>query len=215
MSAKHFSPALEALLFAAGEEGMTLNDLASTLGIAVPAVREQIDQWATALAADRERGVYLAEFGDRYKLLTKPDYADLIQSYLQDAGSRHLSQPAIEVLSIVAYQQPITRIEIDDIRGIHSAGALQTLLAHDLISEAGRKDAPGRPILYETTPAFLDYFGLQTLDDLPALTRTTERSAPATDLFASFNEQLNADTDDDPDAVNPNDDTEEEHDTDE
>lgn len=114
---------------------------------------------------------------------------------MQDAGSRHLSQAAVEVLSIIAYQQPITRIEIDEIRGIHSAGALQTLLAHELISEAGRKDAPGRPILYETTQTFLDYFGLASLQDLPPLTHTQERAAPAADLFASFNAQLGSEED--------------------
>lgn len=195
MSQDQFSAALEALLFAAGEEGMTLNDLASTLGIAVPAVRVQVEQWGSALAEDPERGVYLAVFGERYKLLTKPAFANLIQNYMQDAGSRHLSQAAVEVLSIIAYQQPITRIEIDEIRGIHSAGALQTLLAHELISEAGRKDAPGRPILYETTQTFLDYFGLASLQDLPPLTHTQERAAPAADLFASFNAQLGSEED--------------------
>jgi segregation and condensation protein B len=194
MSEQGYEAALEAVLYSAGEDGMTLPDLASTLNIAVPAMREQITQWGQKLQSASDRGVYLAHFGERYKLVTKPLFADMIRNYLVDAGSRHLSQAAVEVVSIVAYQQPITRIEIDEIRGIHSAGALQTLLAHDLIAEAGRKDAPGRPILYQTTPAFLDYFGLTALSDLPPLTRSRADIGESSDLFATFNAEL-GDTD--------------------
>jgi segregation and condensation protein B len=95
------------------------------------------------------------------------------------------------VLAIIAYQQPITRIEIDEVRGVQSSGALTTLASRQLVKEAGRKEAPGRPILYATTPLFLDYFGLKTLKDLPPLEE--HQAASEIDLF-DFNSALEGET---------------------
>lgn len=178
-------PALEAILYTAGESGVTLGELAGILEISESAMRQQLDAYRQRLAADDQRGLQLQQFADRYYLLTKPAYAPAIKKYFAGPPAAGLSQAALEVLAIIAYQQPITRIEIDEIRGVQSSGALTTLAARQLIKEAGRKEAPGRPILYATTQFFLDYFGLNRLADLPPLA-----DAPAdtceVDLFTAF-----------------------------
>ena len=158
-------PALEAILYTAGESGVTLGELAGILEISESAMRQQLDAYRQRLAADDQRGLQLQQFADRYYLLTKPAYAPAIKKYFAGPPAAGLSQAALEVLAIIAYQQPITRIEIDEIRGVQSSGALTTLAARQLIKEAGRKEAPGRPILYATTQFFLDYFGLNRLAD--------------------------------------------------
>ena len=178
-------PALEAILYTAGESGVTLGELAGILEISESAMRQQLDAYRQRLAADDQRGLQLQQFADRYYLLTKPAYAPAIKKYFAGPPAAGLSQAALEVLAIIAYQQPITRIEIDESRGVQSSGALTTLAARQLIKEAGRKEAPGRPILYATTQFFLDYFGLNRLADLPPLA-----DAPAdtgeVDLFTAF-----------------------------
>ena len=178
-------PALEAILYTAGESGVTLGELAGILEISESAMRQQLDAYRQRLAADDQRGLQLQHFADRYYLLTKPAYAPAIKKYFAGPPAAGLSQAALEVLAIIAYQQPITRIEIDEIRGVQSSGALTTLAARQLIKEAGRKEAPGRPILYATTQFFLDYFGLNGFADLPPLA-----DAPAdtgeVDLFTAF-----------------------------
>ncbi|KRK73392.1 SMC-Scp complex subunit ScpB [Lacticaseibacillus nasuensis] len=172
--------AIEAVLYTAGEAGIALGDLATTLGISSAAARQQLDVYAAALAGG-DRGLTLRWSDDRVYLVTKPALADTVRRYFAGPPTQGLSQAALEVLAIIAYQQPITRVEIDDVRGVQSAGALTTLASRQLVKEAGRKDAPGRPILYATTPFFLDYFGLTSLSALPPIDSV---SAPSDiDLF--------------------------------
>ncbi|MCT7710688.1 MAG: SMC-Scp complex subunit ScpB, partial [Lactobacillus iners] len=106
---------------------------------------------------------------DVIKLVTKNSCSDIVGRYFQKDLNKNLSQSALEVLSIVAYRQPITRIEIDDIRGVNSAGAIQTLIWRGLVEISGKKEVAGHPNLYVTTEYFLQYFGYQSLDDLPLI----------------------------------------------
>ncbi|WP_125703278.1 SMC-Scp complex subunit ScpB [Lacticaseibacillus daqingensis] len=181
-------PLIEAVLYTAGEAGVALETFAQLLGISPAAMRQQLATYSQALADDASRGLLVRQSDERYFLVSKPEFGETLKKYFAGPPAQGLSQAALEVLAIIAYQQPITRIEIDEVRGVQSTGALTTLAARRLVKEAGRKEAPGRPILYATTPFFLDYFGLETLDDLPVL---GEAEAPAeVDLFADFDAAL-------------------------
>ncbi|WP_461224084.1 SMC-Scp complex subunit ScpB [Lacticaseibacillus suihuaensis] len=183
-------PALEAILYTAGSAGVALDQFAQLLNISPAAARQQLANLSQSLEDDPNRGLMLQQADDRFFLLTKPAFGDLLHAYFAGPPAQGLSQAALEVLAIIAYQQPITRIDIDEVRGVQSSGALTTLAARRLIQEAGRKEAPGRPILYATTPFFLDYFGLTTLDDLPAL--EAAQAPQEVDLFADFDAVLPA-----------------------
>ena len=115
------------------------------------------------------RNLQIMEVADGYQLCTRHEYNDWIRKYLKLDRSSRLSQPSLDTLSIIAYKQPLTRQEVDDIRGVDSSGVLKTLLEKKVISPAGRKKVPGRPIMYRTTQKFLEYFGLKDLSDLPTL----------------------------------------------
>lgn len=174
---------IEAILYAAGEDGVDVNGLSQILGIAPAAVRQQMDVFMKRLNADETRGLTCRESDERYFLLTKPALAPVLKRYFQGPPATGLSQAALEVLAIIAYQQPVTRIEVDEVRGVQSSGALQTLVTRQLIQEAGRMDAPGRPIMYATSPQFLDYFGLNKLADLPSLDELPAADGAQLDLF--------------------------------
>ena len=115
------------------------------------------------------RNLQIMEAADGYQLCTRHEYNDWIRKYLKLDRSSRLSQPSLDTLSIIAYKQPLTRQEVDDIRGVDSSGVLKTLLEKKVIGPAGRKKVPGRPIMYRTTQKFLEYFGLKDLSDLPTL----------------------------------------------
>lgn len=159
---------IEALLFVAGDEGLSSKELAHLLegdeaGLAadLEALQKQLDE--------RESALQIIFTAGTYKLASRKEYSPLIEKYAQSSYSSRLSQAALEILAVIAYKQPVTRLDIEDIRGVSSSGPIQKLLLHDLIKEDGRLDAPGRPILYRTTSAFLDVFGLHSLDDLSDL----------------------------------------------
>lgn len=160
---------IESLLYVAGDEGIALAQIAQLIHLDEPAVRQLLEKLADRYRGNTESGLNLIQAEDIYKLVTKKEYATLLKTYFDGPVSTSISQAALEVLAIIVYRQPITRIEVDEVRGVQSSGAIQTLLARQLISEKGRKDAPGRPILYGTSTYFLDYFGLESLDELPPL----------------------------------------------
>lgn len=174
---------IEAILYAAGEDGVDLVSLAQILGLSIAATRQQVEEFMAKLANDPDSGLCCRLAGDKYYLLTKPTTAAALHQYFQGPPATGLSQAALEVLAIIAYQQPVTRIEVDQVRGVQSSGALQTLVTRQLVTEAGRMDAPGRPIMYATTPEFLDYFGLQKLSDLPTLPENGQVQSDPEDLF--------------------------------
>jgi len=115
------------------------------------------------------RNLQIMEVADGYQLCTRHEFNDFIRKYLKLDRSTRLSQPSLDTLSIIAYKQPLTRQEVDDIRGVDSSGVMKTLLEKKVIGPAGRKKVPGRPIMYRTTQKFLEYFGLKDLSDLPTL----------------------------------------------
>ena len=181
----------EGLLFASGDEGITIKQLMKVLDITEAAANHIIEE----LKFDYEhtdRGLLIMEANGILHLTTKPEHSPYFRKLLETPQSK-LSQAALETLAIIAYRQPITRAEIDEIRGVKSDGPVQTLINRSLIEEMGRKETVGRPILYRTTKDFLTFFGLTSLDELPPLPETTEDdvSSQEVDLFfEKFQEEM-------------------------
>lgn len=160
---------IEGLLFISGDEGITLGDLAKITGFMKPAVLAILQAIKEKYDQDPDSALVLLESDQTYRLATKHELAPVIKHYFEVPLTVPLTKALLEVLAIVAYRQPITRLEIDDIRGVQSSGSLQKLMVRGLVDTHGRLDAPGRPFQYVTTEAFLDYFGLTSLADLPPL----------------------------------------------
>lgn len=165
---------LESVLFVASGPVST-SRLAKTLEISTGAVETLLHDLAEAYA---ERGLRLQWTGSAVQLTTAPEASDAVERFLGLEVTARISQAALEVLAMVAYMQPITRPQIDQIRGVNSDGALRTLLSKGLVEENGRLDTPGRPILYGTTPQFLQQFGLESLRELPALATDEPEAEP-------------------------------------
>lgn len=159
--------AIEALLFVSGEP-LSLRDLAINLEVTPKYLEEIISELSLEYEISN-RGIKLININGSYQLVTKNEYSDYIQKLLKKNKRQSLSQASLESLSIIAYKQPITRIDIDEIRGVKSESAIQKLLERDLVEEVGRLDVPGRPILYGTTNEFLRQFGLTSIKELPSL----------------------------------------------
>ena len=158
---------IEAILFVVGEEGIGLEELAYLLEISTSKTYETLMSLREKYEHESDSALNLLEVGNHFKLSTKREFAPLLKKYAQSPLSNALSQAALEALSIIAYKQPISRVEVDEIRGVQSSGSIQKLVARQLIEEKGRVDGPGRAILYGTTNYFMDYFGLKTLSELP------------------------------------------------
>ena len=158
---------LHGIIFVTGIEGVSRKDLAASLQVPLNQVTEALQQLQLNLQEDSLSPVELVNYNDQYRLVTKSELAPDVESYAHSPFTQKLSRAAVETLAIVAYRQPITRMGIDEIRGVSSITMLQKLLARDLIREIGRLEAPGRPVLYGVTDYFMDYFGLKSLEDLP------------------------------------------------
>jgi segregation and condensation protein B len=158
---------LEALLFASGEP-LTIGAIAKATSLSEQNIREIIRE-LTADYRDRNSGIVIAEIADGYEMATDPELAAWIRRMKNVHVSNKLSQPSIETLSIIAYKQPITKVEVDQLRGVNSDAAVKSLLDKRLIKIIGKKESPGRPFLYSTTNEFLQYFGLKNLTELPAI----------------------------------------------
>lgn len=171
---------LEGLLFVAGDDGITLEEANYILELERSAVRQLLDELKKRLE-DENSGLELLLTASHYKLVTKASLKSYIEKYAVSPYSSQLSQASLETLAIIAYKQPVTRVDIESIRGVQSSGSIQKLLLRDLIEEAGRLETPGRPKLYKTTAYFMDYFGLESLDALP----------DASDLFDLDSEEAN------------------------
>lgn len=172
---------IEAILFVAGDEGLTLEELSKLIDKPLDKVARLIEELAMKYKNDETSGILLIETANKYQLVTKKEYAVYIKRYAQSPFSQTLSRALLETLAIVAYKQPITRIEIEEIRGVQVASNLQKLKTRQLVEEVGRLDKPGRPLLYGTTPFFLDYFGINSLEELPELSEESEEEM--SDLF--------------------------------
>lgn len=161
---------LEALLFVAPEP-VTTAQLATTLDVAPSVIERGLNELDSTLAT---RGLRLQRNAGRFQLTTAPQLAELIERFLGLDSTTHLSRAALETLAIIAYQQPVTRPQIDAIRGVNSDSMMKSLLHKGLILESGRADGPGRPILYSTTPEFLQHFGLNSILEMPPLAKPEE-----------------------------------------
>ena len=159
---------LEGLLFAVGHEGIQKDVIMQALEIDEAAFTDLLNEYNEILK-EEHRGFELIQFDEHYKLITKQSLHELIAKTLAFNKTRHLSQAALETLAIIAYKQPITRLEIEEVRGVNSDMMCRRLEAMDLIRECGRADSVGKPILYEVTPAFMDVFKLTSLDELPEI----------------------------------------------
>lgn len=157
---------LEGLLFVVGDDGLDLDEISRVLEISKDDVKELIKELQTNYQSD-SRGIRIDFLGDKLKLTTKKEHNMYYQKLLTTEDNNNLSQAALETLAIIAYNQPITRIKVDELRGISNNHIIRKLVAKGLIKESGRSNMPGRPILYETTSEFLDYFGLSSIDELP------------------------------------------------
>ena len=180
---------LEGLLFAVGDEGISTQQLEYVLEVNEVEIKSLLIELRERYASISS-GIDIIEVAGVYKMTTKKDHAIYLKRLIQNPNQRGLSNAALEVLAIIAYRQPITRHEIENIRGASSDNVLRKLLTFSLIEEAGRLEGPGRPILFRTTDDFLDYFGIKRLEELPELPFVTPdfNLDEESDLF-SFSEE--------------------------
>lgn len=175
---------LEGILFVSGEEGLTAKELQDLLEVS----EYECQKLISALDEDyssEERGIQIAFLGNRYKLVTKQEHKSYYKKMVSIEESSKLSEAALETLAIIAYNQPVTRIQIDEIRGVSSTHHVRKLMLKNLIREMGKSDLPGRPLLYGVTKDFLDYFGLSTIEELPKITVELKEIDKQVDLFES------------------------------
>jgi len=175
---------IESLLFVVGDDGLTIKQLSQLLVEPEELVVETMEALKTAYEDDGSRGITVKEIAGVYQLITKPELADTIQRLVENPTAQSLSQASLEVLAIVAYKQPITRVTIEDLRGVKCERPIQTLASRGLIKEVGRSEGTGRAILYGTTKEFLNYFGLNSIEEMPSLPEDELVEAEQeTDLF--------------------------------
>ncbi len=160
--------ALESLLFVVGDEGLTLEQLKQILDIDDNKANEVIDNLKKRYQS-KEYGIDIKVLGERLKMVTKVENKEYLQKLIDVTENDNLTGASLETLAIIAYNQPITRVEVDEIRGVSSSHMIRKLVYKGLIEETGRAESAGRPILYATTPLFLDYFGLKSIKDLPII----------------------------------------------
>ena len=157
---------LEGLLFVVGEDGLTIEQIMDVLNINEDESKNLIMELKKDYE-DESRGLRIDFLGNRFKITTKFEHKNYYQKLIENPETNFLSQAALETLAIIAYNEPVTRVQVDTIRGVGSTSIIRKLVAKGFIKENGRSDLPGRPILYETTHEFLDYFGLASIEDLP------------------------------------------------
>lgn len=175
---------LEGLLFVVGDDGLTINQIEDVLSLS----QEEAGNLILSLKEKYEksdRGIRINYLGNTFKLTTKKEHKQYYQKLFENPDTNTLSQAALETLAIIVYNEPITRIQVDEIRGVSSREIIKKLVAKGFVKETGRSDLPGRPILYETTSEFLDYFGLANKDELPKFTLPTTEAVDDKDLYDS------------------------------
>lgn len=175
---------IEGLLYVQGDLGLTIKQIEDILEIS----EEEAKRLVLSLKnyyEENNRGLRINYLGNTIKLTTKEEHQEYYQKLLEDEKNHNLSQSALEVLAIIAYNEPITRGDLENMRGVDSTYVLRRLLAKGLIKECGKSDLPGRPILYKTTDDFLDYFGLASINDLPIIELKEDDSSPK-DLYTSI-----------------------------
>jgi segregation and condensation protein B len=185
VAATHETRALEALFFVS-DEPLTTSVLAQALDLDRPVVEAMCERLAAELE-ERDSGLILRPVAGGWRLYTHPDTAPIVEQFVLSSRQARLTKASLETLSIVAYKQPVTRHQVNAIRGVNSDGVIRALVDRGLVEEAGREEAPGRPVLYATTPGFLERLGLSSLAALPPLAPllgVTDDAADASDVGA-------------------------------
>lgn len=175
---------IEGLLYVQGDLGLTINQIEDILEIPEEEAKRLVLNLKNYYE-ENNRGLRINYLGNTIKLTTKEEHQKHYQKLLESPSSNNLSESALEVLAIIAYNEPITRGDLEKLRGVDSTYVLRRLLAKGLIKECGKSDLPGRPILYKTTDDFLDYFGLASIKDLPNIELLEEDNSPK-DLYTSI-----------------------------
>ncbi|NMA90887.1 MAG: SMC-Scp complex subunit ScpB [Amphibacillus sp.] len=168
MDLSHYKAIVEGLLFVSGSDGLTINQMSSITELDTKTIEHLLNE----LKFDYEnasRGIQILESEKHFYLASKPEHAEYFRKLRADVHTSKLTQASLETLAIIAYNQPITRAEIEEIRGVKSDRPIQTILSRGLIEEVGRKNTIGRPMMFGTTLDFLTYFGLRSIDELPPL----------------------------------------------
>ena len=182
---------IEGLLFISGDEGLTLDELEKILEIDINELKKIIKELYKDYQ-NVDRGIKLELLGNHFKLTTKQVHKEYYKKLIKDEETNKLSQAALETLSIIAYNEPITRLDIDEIRGVSSNFIIKKLVLKGLIEEKGKSDAPGRPTLYGVTSNFLDYFGLGSTKDLPEIkSKNKEETKEDNNLFNTKYQEIN------------------------
>lgn len=164
----NYKAVVEGLLFVVGDEGITVEEMKKVLGVD----NETLKQIFLELKKDYEkpdRGLRISYLGNAFKLTTKEEHREFYEKLVVDTKNKTLSNASLEVLAVIAYNEPITRFKIDEIRGVNSSQIVRRLLARGFIKICGKEDSIGKPNLYKTTNEFLDYFGLSSKNDLPEI----------------------------------------------
>lgn len=177
----NLKPVLEGLLFVQGDDGLSTNEMLDIL----ETDKETLKKVILELGMDyknNDRGIDLEYFGGKLKMVTKKEHSYYYKK-LYNSSDNNLSSAALETLAIIAYNEPVTRMMVDEIRGVSSGHQIRKLMFRNLIKEVGKSDLPGRPILYGVTSEFLDYFGLASIEDLPVI--RDDEELKETDLFTS------------------------------
>lgn len=174
---------LEGLLYVEGDLGITLEQVSEILNISLDSAKDLVLSLKEEYIKE-DRGLRINFLGNSIKLTTKEEHKEYFQKLLESPKNNVLSPQALETLAIIAYNEPITRMQIDEYRGVDSIYVLRRLLAKGFVKECGRSDLPGRPILYKTTDEFLDYFNLSSKDDLPKI-ELLEENDEEKDLYTS------------------------------
>lgn len=186
MEKEYLKNTLEAVLFAAGDP-LEIETIAAILKLEPAQARELVDELAQAYDYGM-RGLQISRVGKKVQMTTRAEYYDSVQELFLEYISSKMSQAALETLSIIAYRQPVTRPEIEAIRGVNSSSSVKNLLDRGLIAEAGRKEVIGRPVLFRTTDRFLMLSGVESIEQLPEYEELSKQTDPA--LFAAAQEQV-------------------------
>lgn len=184
---------IEALLFVAGDEGMTIKQLAQYIEVEPMDIEAGLSELLSHYNEEEMRGITLKQLAGTYQLTTKPEVTDTLKKLIENPTNQVLTAASLEVLAIIAYKQPITRAEVEDLRGVKSERPIATLVSRALVQEVGRAEGTGRAILYGTTKEFLNYFGLKNIKELPPLPEEVDQEDDQpTDLFLTkFQETFN------------------------
>lgn len=189
MDKNEYLSIIEGMLFLSGDEGLTINQIKNVLDVSKKDATILMDELIYIYDCRSVKGIEIVNYGGIYKMVTLANYHDYYAKMINTSKST-LSNAALETLAIIAYNQPVTRLKVEEIRGVGCDAMIRKLVAKALIKEVGREDSPGKPILYSVTDEFMDVFGLVSLDELPELEEITN-DFDEEDLFnTQYREEL-------------------------